>query len=213
MTAIGGVEGRRILLRERGLGVDVPDVLGRSDRHQRCVFGCRAGGELIVQSEPHLLQGEAGIEQLRGRRKSHAAASEIAEQIFKPRGPVRRNWQLDAGACGPAEPPQQRGFRRARTRDAARDLRTRQLIVAPGEAAGGIKQPMIKRVADPPANGSRMQHHVAEGRRASERRCRRRCTGKRIGKRSVGLKAEEQSATAARRYSRPGSRRKSCRFP
>ena len=75
LAAIGSAERRRILLREGGLAVDVPDVLGRSDRHRRCVVGRRAGvGELIIQSQPHLLQGKVGIEPLRRRRKGLAAA-------------------------------------------------------------------------------------------------------------------------------------------
>ena len=75
---------------------------------------------------------------------------------------------------------------------AARDLRARDLIVAPGEAAGRVKEPMIERVADAPAHCSRMQHHVGEARRAGKRRCRGRSAGERIGKRGVGLDAKEQ---------------------
>ena len=78
---------------------------------------------------------------------------------------MRQYRDLDAGPGRPAQSPQEGHVGRT-----AGQLRQRQLIVAPGEPAGRIKQPVAGGIADAPAHGAGREHRLAVAHRAERRR-------------------------------------------
>ena len=100
------------------------------------------------------------------RSETHAAVAVLRVQILDVRRPVRRDRVLDAGPRGPAQSPQERGI----DRRAVGQLRQRQLVVGPGEAAGRVDEPIAGSVADATAQGAGMQHVLAIARQAERRR-------------------------------------------
>ena len=128
--------------------------------------GERSGvvAELVVQTETQFLELKVGAHRLRSQICG-ARLAVICEQIFESRGPMPRDRHFDAGSGRPAQSPQERGYVVA-----GRDLGQRLLIVCPGEAAGGIEQPMPGRVADAAAHGAGSQHRLGKADRAECRR-------------------------------------------
>ena len=120
--------------------------------------------ELVVQTETQFLELKVGAHWLRSQI-GRARLAVICEQIFQARGPMPRDRHFDAGSGRPAQSPQERGYVVA-----GRDLGQRLLIVCPGEAAGGVEQPIPRRVADAAAHGAGRQHRFGE---ADGAECRR----------------------------------------
>ena len=78
---------------------------------------------------------------------------------------MRQYRDLDAGPGRPAQAPQEGHVGRT-----AGQLRQRQLVVAPGEPAGRIKQPVAGSITDAPAHGAGREHRLAVAHRAERRR-------------------------------------------
>ena len=143
-AAIGRAKRRNILADIGGLPMKGPGV-GLGSRRQAESF--RLGVIVpIVQPESQAVQGEVGIEALRGCRKRHAMRSEPGEQIFELCRPIRRDRELDAGARCEAGTHLAGGFDRAWSGEAtdwrASELGAGELIVAPSKAPRCVQQPM-----------------------------------------------------------------------
>ena len=166
---IGRAEGRIGLFEERGLAMKVDGVRLRRRRrlgdHRRRVCRQHIVAELIVHTGAQFLQSEVGIDPLGAGEECSAAVAVVGEQIFEPRGPVRRHRRFDAGACCEARSPQKRLFAGARG-----NLRERQPVIGPGEAARCVKQPAAGSIADAAAHGAGCQHGLAECLRPERRR-------------------------------------------
>ncbi len=121
--------------------------------------------ELIIHADADFLQREVGIERLRAGKERGVFVAVIGEQIFRPRGPVRRNRHLDAGSRGPAQPPHER-----RLGVAGRDLGERLMIVGPGETAGRIEQPATGSITDAAPHRAGLQYRFGKTRGAKRRR-------------------------------------------
>ena len=158
---------RRVALpHERGLTVKVHEVHRRRGQPGRAAVCVRpAAAEAIVQPCAHLLEGKIGCELQPCLRERHAAVAVFREQVLDVRRPVRRECVFDAGPRHPAQSPQERGIGRV-----VGQLRQRQLVVGPGEAAGRIDEPVGGSVTDATAQGAGMQHILAIARQADLRR-------------------------------------------
>lgn len=126
----------------------------------------------------------------RGRKRLSAIAKPGCE-IFDLGGPVRRDRKLDAGARGPAGPPQEGGFGGAGGDDAAGKLGSLQPVIAPGEAAGAVHQEAVEVVADAGPRGAEIEHRVVVGRQPIGRRRQRLAAGERVRGRSIGFEADQ----------------------
>jgi hypothetical protein len=140
-----------VLAKERGLpvkGKPVQIQRGRSVGENVRIDGI--GADPVVETQAGALNDEARIEPLRAGSKIHAARAIIRVEIFEPRGPVRRQRDLDAGTGHGADARHhEQGFLVARTgrptRRGAGQLHPRELVVGPGEAARGV-QPLWMRL-------------------------------------------------------------------
>src|SRR5262249_21221136 len=104
-SLVGIAKRKRILADVRRLGVDceiLPQV--RSQGFARGGVRSRAvARQPIIEPNPHLGCAEVRHLDMLGRaRKSRTMAVICGEQIFSPRGPIRRDWKLDARANRPA---------------------------------------------------------------------------------------------------------------
>ncbi len=173
---IGRAERRRVLLDEGGLALERKPIEIERRKSLGENIGIDAGvAELIIEADTKRLHREAGRELLGAAGKGHAARAIAGIEIFEPRRPTRRQPERDADAGSATEARHQEqifrcaGRRRAADRH-ARDLRASELISRPGEAAGGIEQPVAGSVADPAAQGAGHFHLFGVARRAGRRR-------------------------------------------
>src|SRR5262249_6853695 len=128
--------------------------------------------DLVVQSEPEAVEREIGRERLSARRQGDAARVELGIEVFKPTAPPRRQGDLDTGPGGPARSPHPDTLvhRSGRGRPADRrsgELRAGELVIAEGEAAGRIDQPVAGSVAEAPANAAEELYQLGKVRHAS----------------------------------------------
>src|SRR5580704_71125 len=144
LAGIGVAEREDILTDIRGLAVDGEIVELRHRRRDGGAPRAWIAVEPVVEAEAQFADVEIRVETLRAGRERHAAVAVIGEQIFEPRGPVRRQSKLHAGAGDATYAwhheqilhlPRYRGAAGRR----AGDLRAAELVVAPSEAAGGVE--------------------------------------------------------------------------
>ena len=163
---IGRPDRRVALPHERGLNVKVHQVqIGGGQSGRAAAYVRPAAAEAIVQRCARLLQGKIGCELQPCVREHHAAVAILRVQVLEIHRPVRRECPLDAEPRHPAQSPQERGIGRA-----VGQLRQRQLVVGPGEAAGRIEEPVSGGVTDATAQGAGVQHRLAIARQADLRR-------------------------------------------
>ena len=121
--------------------------------------------ELIVQAQTHFLQGQVRIDVLPKDGGRRAAVAVIGVEIFGFACPVPGYGKLHAGACRPARTPLVflEGI-------AARELRQRELVESPGEAARGVKEPVAGSITDARSRRAGSDQRIAIAAGAERRR-------------------------------------------
>jgi hypothetical protein len=99
--------------------------------------------DLVVHAHPNARGGEVGIEALRPLREHNTAVAEAGVLIFELGGPVGRDRNLDAGADGPAQSPEQSvadvaGIRSAAGRHSG-DLGAHKFVIGKRKSACSIQ--------------------------------------------------------------------------
>jgi hypothetical protein len=99
---------------------------------------------------------QIGIETLPAQRKADTGIAELSIEVLEFSRPTGRDWRFNPRARRPADALCEFGFDRARccTDQPARQLRTGELVVAPGKAACRIIKPAIDIIAEAPAHGT-----------------------------------------------------------